>query len=250
MLIAEPPRTPYDLHFSVLGIPVRVHPLFWLSAVLLGMNGSKGEPILVALWVLAVFLSVLVHELGHALAARAHGWEPWITLQTFGGLASYRPTYRSPRAVLIITLAGPFAGFLFASLIVVSVRLLGFPVMFQLGGPAGLSLFAGPLANLNTTLLVNDLLWINIFWGIINLLPVYPLDGGQVARTLLSLTSRGDAIRQSLQLSVVTGAAVAVYALLRLNDGYLCMFFAMLAFSSYQTLQLFSGRGRFDSGIW
>jgi membrane protein implicated in regulation of membrane protease activity len=57
-------------------------------------------------WVGACFVSILVHELGHALAARACGWEPWITLHGFGGLASYQPTYRSPQRHVLITFAG------------------------------------------------------------------------------------------------------------------------------------------------
>lgn len=249
MLLSEPPRTPYDLHFSVLGIPVRVHPLFWIMALLLGMHGTRGEPILVVIWVATVFVSVLIHELGHALAARAHGWPPSITLQTFGGLATYRPTYRSLRADFIITLAGPMAGFFLAAMIAALVKLLRYELITAFG-PFGFYVYAQGIHNFNASVLVNDLLQVNIFWGLLNLLPVYPLDGGQIARTLMLAAGRREAIRESLQLSVAVGAAMAAYALLRLDDGFLCMFFASLAFSSYQMLQFISGRGGFNSGPW
>ena len=47
------------------------------------------------------------------------------------------------------------------------------------------------------------MLYVNIFWGLVNLLPVYPLDGGQIARELLELASPADGVRQSLWLSVI-----------------------------------------------
>ena len=110
MILNEPPRSQYDLNFSLLGIPVRVHPLFWLVAVLLGIRGNE-DPVPILIWVGVVFVSILVHELGHALTARWYGWEPWITLHSFGGLASYRPTFHDPTSRIVITLAGPGAGF-------------------------------------------------------------------------------------------------------------------------------------------
>ncbi len=106
MLFNEPSRTAYDLNFSLLGIPVRVHPFFWLVTLLLGL-GANREPSFMLVWVGACFVSILVHEMGHALAAQAHGWHPWITLHGFGGLASYQPTYHSTSSQLLITLAGP-----------------------------------------------------------------------------------------------------------------------------------------------
>ena len=70
MLFTEPNRTPYDLRFNLFGIPVRVHPLFWLVAAILGA-GSDPDPIELLLWIGTVFVSILIHEMGHALAARA-----------------------------------------------------------------------------------------------------------------------------------------------------------------------------------
>ena len=86
MLLGEPPESQYDLHFSLLGIPVRVHPYFWLVSVLMGWN--QGDAKLALLWVAAVFVSILVHEMGHALVIRYYGWSPRVTLYSFGGLAS------------------------------------------------------------------------------------------------------------------------------------------------------------------
>ena len=97
MLLAEPPRTAYDLHFRLLGIPVRITPFFWVASVLLGWNlaqgfsaQSQGElsvGVALIIWTLAVLLSILVHEFGHALAFRLFGVESDVVLYHFGGLA-------------------------------------------------------------------------------------------------------------------------------------------------------------------
>ena len=93
MLVGEPARTPYDLNFSAFGFPVRIAPWFWLAALLLGSNvttweirgGRSAEWDLV--WILAMFLSILIHELGHAFAYRHFGKSSHILLYQFGGLA-------------------------------------------------------------------------------------------------------------------------------------------------------------------
>ncbi|NOH04134.1 MAG: hypothetical protein HND47_20255 [Chloroflexi bacterium] len=81
------------------------------------------------------------------------------------------------------------------------------------------------------------LLWVNIFWGIINLMPVYPLDGGNVARYVLIQRDPRGGLRTSLWVSVITGATVAVVGLLFLQSIYMALLFGFLAFQSYQMLQ-------------
>jgi stage IV sporulation protein FB len=240
VILNEPPRTQYDLNFRVLGIPVRVHPLFWLVALLLGMSGRQ-DAVSMILWVVAVFGSILVHELGHALTARAYGWQPWITLHGFGGLASYRPTYRNPASQILITLAGPGAGFLFAAVIVVGIAASGHRVQFGWQGwvlPINYSIQSDKLG-----LLVDDLLYVNIFWGLVNLLPVYPLDGGQITQEVLQVLNPRDGLRQSLWLSVIVAALAGVLVYVKLGQLFPAIFFGYLAYTSYMTLQAYFGRG-------
>ncbi len=73
MFSFEPPRTAYDLHFQIAGIPVRVHPLFWLATLILGSNSWSGDGnvdpdagMKLLIWVGVMFVSILVHELGHS----------------------------------------------------------------------------------------------------------------------------------------------------------------------------------------
>lgn len=234
MFLQDPPRTQFDLNFSVLGIPVRVHPLFWLTSLLLGVSGSS-EPGDMMIWVGVVFVSVLIHELGHALTAQRFGFRPWITLYSFGGLASYNSSRSKPGEQIAILLAGPGAGFLLAAavlaLLVASGNSLSF-LGFRIGSGTRMS-----LTNPRLLTLLGDLLFVNIFWGLINLLPVFPLDGGQISRTLFMKFNPWQGVQQSIMLSLIAAAGVAALALLRLHDTYLALFFGYLAYLSYASLQ-------------
>ena len=81
------------------------------------------------------------------------------------------------------------------------------------------------------------LLWVNIFWGLINLVPVFPLDGGNVSRQLLLQADPMNGVRRSLWISVIAGALVAIAGLLLLRSIYMALLFGFLAFQSYQALQ-------------
>ena len=62
--------TEFDLHFSVFGISVRVHPMFWLGTAILGSNWLKAGIEYLLIWIAVVLVSIVVHELGHAVAFR------------------------------------------------------------------------------------------------------------------------------------------------------------------------------------
>ena len=117
-LLQQPSATPYDLQFSIAGIPVRVHPLFWLIAILFG---SSGNLLFLPVWVFVVFTSILIHELGHAFAFRRFGQRSHIVLHFGGGLTipesvawggGWASVALSRGQEIFISLAGPFAGFL------------------------------------------------------------------------------------------------------------------------------------------
>ncbi len=238
-MIGEPERTPYDLSFRLFEIPVRVHPFFWVMAVILGITGPEVDPVDMLLWIVAVFVSVLVHELGHALTARAYGAQPWITLHGFGGLASYPGRQQSTKSEILITLAGPLAGFAFAGLVLLVIVLSGQQVEFR---PRLIPVAFEPYASPPLNSLLSSLLVVNIFWGLINLLPVYPLDGGQIARSVAVELSPYEGIRQSLMLSM--GVAIGVAILCAVWVSFFTAFlFGYLAYLNYATLQAYSGRG-------
>jgi stage IV sporulation protein FB len=246
LLFQPPPPTRYDLRFNLAGFPVRVHPLFWLIAVLLG--SSSGDIVQILVWVIVVFVSILIHELGHALAFRRYGLSSQIVLHFAGGLTIPESTYwgsrwanvaLGPNQNIFISLAGPGAGFILAGLVIAAVLLSGGSVLTsRLLGiiplPAmALLPFGGSVLNM----FVTALLWVNLFWGIINLMPVFPLDGGSVARNVLIQVDPVDGVRKSLWLSVIAGALIALAAFFFLRSVYMAVLFGFLAFQSYQSLQ-------------
>ena len=244
-LFQSPPPTQYDLRFSIAGIPVRVHPLFWLIALLLG---SSTDLLQLPIWVFVVFVSILIHELGHALAMRRYGQPSQIILHFAGGLTVPEPVSWGsgwtnvslrPNQEIFISLAGPGAGFLLAALVVVGATISGGSIITNwLFGVIPLPVAAlMPIGGRVLSLLVTMLLWVNVFWGLINLLPVYPLDGGNVSRYLLLQADPIDGVRKSLWISVIAGGLVAIAGLLILRSVYMALLFGLLAFQSYQSLQ-------------
>ena len=246
LLFQTPPPTRYDLNFTLAGFPVRVHPLFWLIAVLLGY--SSGDLVQILVWVVVVFVSILVHELGHALAFRRYGLSSQIVLHFAGGLTIPQSTRwgsqwaniaLGPNQNIFISLAGPGAGFILAALVSAGVYLAGGSILTtRLLGviplPAmALLPFGGSVLNI----FVTALLWVNIFWGFINLMPVYPLDGGSVTRNILLQTDPVDGVRKSLWVSVIAGMLIALAAFFFLRSLYMAFLFGFLAFQSYQSLQ-------------
>jgi membrane-associated protease RseP (regulator of RpoE activity) len=91
--------------------------------------------------------------------------------------------------------------------------------------------------------IVGDLLQVNILWGLLNLLPIYPLDGGQIARELFTLGKPREGIVRSLQISVGTAALVSAYALIA-GQFFTCLMFGFLAYGSYQALQSYRSHWR------
>ena len=228
----DPGQTPYDVHFRLLGFPVRIHPFFWVVCVLL--SGSS-EPRAVLIWTVCVGLSILIHELGHALLQRHYGGEPYIVLYSFGGLAYGNGVELTPLRQILIALAGPFAGFVFASLLAMGIALSGHLLQVDQGFLI-FDRYDSPILNL----LLFDLLYINIWWGLLNLLPIYPLDGGQVARELFTLrmpAHRG--IVASLWLSIACAGGVAAMALMTGGSLFRVLMFGILAYNNYQTLEAY-----------
>ena len=177
--------------FRIAGIPVRIDLTFLLLAFLLGW-GARSGGLLVA-WMVIVTASVLLHELGHAFAFRHFGQEPQILLQGMGGLTYGSGEPLPPRKDLVVSLAGPLTGLV----------LVGLPALVIGRSTEGLSGDARTI--------LSDLVFVNIGWAILNLLPILPLDGGRISAALLSLRS-ADGERQAHLLSAVVAGAGAVLA--------------------------------------
>lgn len=247
MSLGEPAPMQGDLNFSLFGIPVRVQPAFWLIGALMGMG--LGELPTVLVWIVAFFIGILCHEMGHALVMRAYGFHPWITLYGLGGMASYdysqaaRAGRWTTLRQIVISAAGPAAGFLLAALVVAALTLSGHDVIVEVGAPLGL--FAGTPDKLfgrwPATYFVNDLLFVTVVYGIFNLLPVYPLDGGKIAREALVAVSPRGGVRVSLVLSILVAVVLAVFAAAR-YQWFAALLFGYLAYGNYTALQFYTGQ--------
>ncbi|MGB7539883.1 MAG: site-2 protease family protein [Anaerolineales bacterium] len=248
-LFELPPPTRYDLNFTLFGIPVRVHPLFWVMALLFG--GFAGGVLGMLSWVAAVFVSVLVHELGHAFLFRRFGIGSSVALHLagghtvpqpipWGGRWAYIPL--SPAQEALVSFAGPAAGFLLAGAVIAGVFAAGGNIIVgTLAGVVPLPIAFLPFGGNFLRNFVMDLLWVNLLWGAINLMPVFPLDGGNIVRRLMIKADPIDGARRSLWISTVAGAVLALVGFFLFRSIYMGLLFGYLAFLSYQTLR--SGAG-------
>lgn len=195
--------------FTLFDFPVTVHWQFWLMAALMG--GDR-DLVLLALWVGIVFVSILGHELGHALAMRHFGDRAAsISLYAFGGLAQGRG-WRSRSQQIIISAAGPafsaalgVLGSLVDSILLPESRIAFYGLHFWL--------------------------WINIGWTLFNILPVIPLDGGRISEAIFGPAHA----RQAYRLSMIVAIVMAVIGLLYFG-WWTALLFGMLAYSNWQQI--------------
>lgn len=242
MILAEPNPTRFDIRFDIGKIPVTIHPLFWLTTILLGLGTSRGVEGVV-LWTAAVFVSILVHELGHALIAQAYGWPPRILLWGLGGLAIYTPTKRTTMSRVLIALAGPGAGFILGGIVLAVIVFTGHSAPLPFPGldvnvGSGPSYLAG---GGRLELFILNILWFNLFWGLMNLTPVQPLDGGTVCQALVSKARPRDGLKISIQISLAFAAAVGAVAIFWWRSPFIAILFGMLGYQSWSMLRQLGG---------
>lgn len=208
--------------FKIFNIPVRVEPWFWITLALIGggLGANTKEALIgVMFFVVAGFISVLVHELGHALSARHFGNRVHIVLQAFGGYAAYQGGRNTRKNTFLITAAGP------AIQIALGVATLAFAKQFDAMNPRALDF-------------LKDLYIISFFWAIFNLMPILPMDGGRMMETLLGPRN----IKITLIVSMVTAIFVGILGLQLTGSLLLVIFMGMFAYQSFQRLQQNSWR--------
>ncbi len=251
----------FNIKFKLFGVPICILPGFWILCVVfspfMSMHGADNRPWLfgAAGWIAALLVSFLVHELGHALTARRYfGVEPSIALgigrapsgaSVFGGVTTWRTgpsLHASNLKRALVAGAGPFAALAAAVLGIVAALPLGthfgvkyefgfLPVVYPLeliaraGETGALDLFVGYFSW--------GFFWINIFWSVVNLLPIYPLDGGQV---MMAFAKDDSGVRRTFYVS--TACAVIVGGLFIAQRSWFAgLFFLYMGFANFQTAQ-------------
>lgn len=264
MLIQEPGQSPYDLRFELLGFPVRVAWSFWATALLFGyglvqylddMLGvlSPGVLPLWLLWTVCLFVSILIHELGHALAFRQNGIRASIVLYYLGGLAIPTSSFSSsrgsgglnPKQDIWVSFAGPLAQLLSAAVLGGVVVSMGYRLTVLEWMPGPFASIPGTLEGKELALdspglfaLVTFYMFPSVLWALLNLIPVWPLDGGHIMRSIILLG--GGNIVQALWVSVIVAGFMAFYGFTN-GQQFLCIMFLVLGVSSYQAVEQING---------
>lgn len=197
-MLFEPQETRYDLRWRMLGTSIRVHPMFWLMALILGYDASiRAGAAFVLAWVACVFVSVLLHELGHVWMGKLFGSHGYIVLYSFGGLAIGSNLLKSRWQRVAVSFAGPLIQFVLLAAIWVAKD--------------AMTSFIPPASRKSAALIWLNLFEINLLWPMLNLLPIWPLDGGQISREICqgAAPQRGTAF--SLGISMVVSGFLAVH---------------------------------------
>ncbi len=204
------------IRFTLLGFPVTVHWMFWVVVAILGSDLAQGERgiFLLVIWVVAAFISILIHELGHTLLQRKFGARAEIILYAMGGLAVPDRGFTRVQHILV-SLAGP--------LLQIAVGLGARQLLEHSTGDAWY-----------VTAFLWSFQWVSVFWGLLNLLPIHPLDGGQVLKGILGWR------REKLAYLVGMACAIglAIYVLTRPHPSmWNAMLCGLLAWDNFQRWQ-------------
>lgn len=202
--------------FTLADVPVSVSPWYLLLLAYLVYENPAQGMVLAA----CITVSLLAHELGHALVARHFKLRPHVLLHGFGGLTGHeRPT--SNRSEALIVAAGPGAGLLLAGFAYLGLEYLTItsPLVFGI---------------------LQSLLYLNMFWSLFNLLPMWPMDGGQLMRLGVGRAfkpARAERVTHIVSIVVVLLVALASY---KVNVGgpMLMFILAITAWQNYQALSL------------
>jgi len=205
------------IQFRLFGIPVTVQPFFWLTLAIIGgalRIDSREGMIYLVFFIAAGFVSIMVHELGHALMAVKFGARTEIVLQAFGGYAAYSGVRMTRGQSAMITAAGPV-------------------VQMVLGAAAYGLLKSGLNMPENALIFIWLIFVISFIWAILNLFPVLPMDGGRLVEAALG----PQRLKITLMISLVTAVAVGILAWTMFRQPFLAIFMGYFAWLSYQELQ-------------
>lgn len=216
--------------FTLAGVPVFIS-LWYLLLVGFFAMGAGSLPVGLLIG-LCVTLSLLAHEFGHAMVARHFKLSPQVLLHGWGGLCAHTPTQRDRDNALILA-AGPGAGLLLA------LAMKGLLTVLLAEAPE--AMWTGEGFNATRSYLhfaLALLVDINVIWSLLNLVPLWPLDGGQLLRLgLLRVQPPQHADRLVHRIGIGLAAVGVAYAL----SGemiFMAIIAALLGWENYQRLDL------------
>lgn len=230
----------HKAHFRLFGVPVRVEPFFVIVAALWGL---QLEPLWrVFTFVLIAFVSVLVHEMGHALMYRFAGQRSAVVLHAFGGFTvpagGGRRVLSKPMAVAV-SLAGVVTQLLLMWLPAHLLRDTNWVIdQARQAYTEGTGVLLHPDA-FTWWQLLGDVATLSLWWAIFNLLPIRPLDGGHVVETLLGFEN-------ACKVSIAAAAVAGLFVIRQWDSFFGGMFFFLFAFLNYRDLKAGEHTGAFE----
>ena len=226
------------ISFTLFRVQVAIHPSLWVMLLLLSAlftGFSAGVPG-VALFAVALFFCLLMHEMGHSLVGRClGGGQPQIYL-TWLGADSCNENARLTRTQgILMTAAGPLASLLPVVLIVIILScMLGHPVdAFAVVGGLLQGQISSDLMEMYPPMVMVFALYlvqISIWWSLLNLLPVFPLDGGQIMHGLMRSA-------QSMHRISLAFACFLTFFFLILGSLWMVFVMGALALFNYRCMQ-------------
>lgn len=227
------------IRFKLFGVQVSIHPSLWLTLALVGVSLSSFGAISVlsiALFVVAGFLCLFLHEMGHATAGLLlGGGKPKIYLAWLGGDCCNDEAVLTRTQGVLMTAAGPLASLfpglgVFAALAYATgsaeqgLEVAGFLSIGRI--PEQLLAAYPPMAVLFATYLMQ----LSVWWTALNLLPIFPLDGGQMMHGLM------DSPRLMHSISLAAASVMTAFFFI-LGIWFMVVIMAMLAFFNYRCMQ-------------
>ncbi|MCB9682646.1 MAG: M50 family metallopeptidase [Alphaproteobacteria bacterium] len=203
--------------FRAFGVPFSIEPGFWGTAVALGVAVSVfhdpglwrwvahpdpfglHHPAVLLAWLPSLGLAVLLHEAGHALAGQALGGHPTVELTAEHAITTVPETasWSSSQRILLFA-AGSAAG------LVAGVAGLGVYAVAHLLAPPAVLAVVAPVTRL--------WVWLNVAWGLVNLLPMLPTDGGQILQEIVDTATGRPEHPLTARLGVAVGVVVTLVA--------------------------------------
>ena len=203
-------------------IPVKIAPSFFVMALILGfLNTFSWMGTII--WAFVIFISVLVHEYGHAIAATLFGQHAQIQLFAFGGLTLPQGKKLKGWQEFIVIAMGPLFGF----------ALYFLTLFIPLEAISKLEIIGPYVAY---TIIVTQ--FINLFWTVINLIPILPLDGGHLLRVVLAGFIGHKSWKVSFIISLLLSALGSVFFLF-MGQVFIGAIFLLFTFQSFETLRQF-----------
>lgn len=197
-------------------IPIKIYPFFWVVVAVISFLSSSQWLLALTVWVPIICFSILIHEYGHALTAKAFGQQAEIELVGFGGMTKRTGKVLGCWQNFLIVLNGPLAGF-FLALVARSFYLTLDPRKDPL------SAYTMEVA-----------FYINLFWTIFNLFPIYPLDGGHLLRYALQGFFGLTGLKVAFFLSIIF-AAIGSILFFSMQNLLIGSIFLLFVFESYRS---------------